>query len=304
MVSMEKEGKTLALLVASTFVYALNGTFEYILIRSFNLYLFFFIWSLGSMLSLPIIIRAMKMRNDLFSNLRRHLPSIVGGVLLVVFNLSLFMAFKIYYLAGVYPLIATSSLIFFGIDVARYKRRLSKREIGIVTLGIMLVIIGVYLAESNGSLSFDFATLPFVIVIMLFAGFGYYLVCYNMRKYSVGSKISSISISSFVASLFILFFAPAGAFAKTSPVLALGVLAAGAFYIIAVALELRAVEINENRKLYKSVVLKNFINNFTYLDTVLVLLFSVAIGSFSSIEIAGGLLIVVGVLVIALAKGE
>ncbi|MGC8777011.1 MAG: hypothetical protein ACP5P2_03695 [Candidatus Micrarchaeia archaeon] len=86
--------------------------------------------------------------------------------------------------------------------------------------------------------------------------------------------------------------------------MALGVLAAGAFYIIAVALELRAVEINENRKLYKSVVLKNFINNFTYLDTVLVLLFSVAIGSFSSIEIAGGLLIVVGVLVIALAKGE
>ncbi|MGC8777010.1 MAG: hypothetical protein ACP5P2_03690, partial [Candidatus Micrarchaeia archaeon] len=59
----------------------------------------------------------------------------------------------------------------------------------------------------NGSLSFDFATLPFVIVIMLFAGFGYYLVFYNMRKYSVGSKISSISISSFVASLFILFFA-------------------------------------------------------------------------------------------------
>ncbi|MGC9011268.1 MAG: hypothetical protein ACP5JN_03995, partial [Candidatus Micrarchaeia archaeon] len=76
------------------------------------------------------------------------------------------------------------------------------------------------------------------------------------------------------------------------------------FYVIAVALELRAVEINENRKLYKSVVSKNFINNFTYLDTVLVLLFSVAIGSFSSIEIAGGLLIVVGVLVIALAKGE
>ncbi len=299
---MEKGGKTLALLIASTFVYALNGTFEYLLIRSFSIYLFFFLWSLGSILSVPIIIRAMRMRNDLLSDIRKHLPSIVGGVLLVVFNLSLFMAFKSYYLAGIYPLIATSSLVFFGIDVAKYKRRLSKSEVSIVTLGILLVIIGVYFAESSGSFAFDFAALPFIIVIMLFAGFGYYLVFYNIRKYSVGSKISSISISSFAASFFILLFAPANAFAGIKPVLALGVLAAGAFYVAAVALELKAVKINESRKLYKSVVSKNFINNFTYLDTVLVLIFSVAIGSFSISEIVGGLLIVFGVVVIALAK--
>ncbi len=74
-------------------------------------------------------------------------------------------------------------------------------------------------------------------------------------------------------------------------------------YVAAVAVELKAVKINENVKLYKSVISKNFINNFTYLDTVLVLLFSIAIGSFVPVEIFGGLLIIFGVAIIATARG-
>lgn len=142
-------------------------------------------------------------------------------------------------------------------------------------------------------------------MIILSAGFGYYLVFYNIRKYSVGSKISAIALSSFIPSIFLLLTEPYSEIVEIAhPLYSMLVVLSGFLYVAAVAIELRAVKINESIKLYMSVISKNFINNFTYLDTVLVLLFSVAIGSFLPVEIIGGLLIVLGVVVITFARGS
>ena len=295
---------TLVLLILSTIIYAMNGTLEYILLKHFSLYSFFFLWSLGGVLSVPLLMRMMGMRNDLFRNVRRHILSITGGVLLVVFNLALFMAFKLYFLAGVYPLIAVSSLMFFAIDLARYRSRLRSTAVVLTMAGIILVVVGTFFAESIG-FSFNYFMLPFALVIILFAGLGYYLVFYNIHKYSIGSKISAIALASFVSSIFLLFAAPqAETMQLAQPFYSVVAVISGMLYVAAVAIELKAVKINENIKLYKSVILKNFINNFTYLDTVLVLLFSVAIGSFVPVEVLGGLLIVFGIVIIAMAKGK
>lgn len=101
------------------------------------------------MISVPLLMRAMGMRNDLFKDVKKHTLSIVGGVLLVIFNLALFMAFKLYNLAGVYPLIAVSSLVFFAIDVARYKSKLSSRAIWLTTIGILFVVAGTFLPRAT-----------------------------------------------------------------------------------------------------------------------------------------------------------
>lgn len=294
---------TLKLLMLSTVVYALNGTLEYLLLRRFGLYPFFFLWSLGGLLSVPLLMHIMGMRNDLFKDVRKHIPSIAGGAFLVLLNLTLFMAFKLYALAGVYPLIAVSSLVFFAIDLARYKSRLNTSAIALTAAGIILVVAGTFFAESHGY-SFNYFMLPFALAIILFAGFGYYLVFYNIRKYSVGSKVSAIALASFIPSVFLLFAAPYSKIIQMAhPFYSMLAVFSGMLYVAAVAIELKAVKINENIKLYMSVISKNFINNFTYLDTVLVLLFSIAIGSFTPIEIVGGLLIVAGVIVITIAKG-
>lgn len=296
-----RQYKIFGLLILSTVVYALNGTLEYILLKHFELYTFFFLWSFGGVLSLPLLVHIMGMRNDLFKNLKGHIVSIAGGSFLVICDLSLFMAFKLYFLASVYPLIAVSSLIFFVIDLVKYHSKLSSRVIVFIMIGIILVIIGTLLTESI-NYSFNYSILPFAIAIIVFAGLGYYAVFYNIHEYSIGSKISSITIISFITSIVLLFILPPDKIIyQVQSVYSIMVVISGMLFITALALELKVVKITENVTLYKTVALKNLINNFTYLDTVLVLLLSVVIGSFVPIEILGGFIIVFGVVIIAKA---
>ncbi|MEM3846013.1 MAG: hypothetical protein QXU98_09955 [Candidatus Parvarchaeota archaeon] len=48
----------------------------------------------------------------------------------------------------------------------------------------------------------------------------------------------------------------------------------------------------------KGVITRNFINDFEYADTLLVMLGSILIGSFHAIELLGGVLIVAGIIII------
>ncbi len=72
--------------------------------------------------------------------------------------------------------------------------------------------------------------------------------------------------------------------------------------MVALSIELKTVKMTEKASLYSSVFMKNFINNFTYMDTLIVLMLSVIIGSFLQLQILGGVLVVAGVIVIALTR--
>ena len=77
---------------------------------------------------------------------------------------------------------------------------------------------------------------------------------------------------------------------------------AGLFLCIAFSMEIRAVKHSMTGNEKKNVMIRNFINNFTELDTVIVLLASVAIGSYTYGGLEGGALIVVGVLILGMVS--
>ncbi len=76
----------------------------------------------------------------------------------------------------------------------------------------------------------------------------------------------------------------------------------GFLLCIAYSGEMSAVKHGMTGNVRKDVILRNFVNNFTELDTVVVLAASVLIGSYTYNGIFGGTLIVIGVLVLGLIE--
>ena len=72
----------------------------------------------------------------------------------------------------------------------------------------------------------------------------------------------------------------------------------GFTFAFASTLELRAMKISTTRGVAKTVLKRNFINDFEYADTLLVLVGSIAIGSYYPIELLGSVFIVAGIVVI------
>lgn len=285
--------------MSSTLVYALNGVLEYVLLNGVRLDVFFLLWSVGTVFIAPFLLIGGNKSRKGYST-RGLAASIAGSALLVVFNVTIFLAFKTYLLSEIYPLIALSSLVFFFLDVAVFKSQLSNRIKVVVPAGIVSVILGVYLAGGTGWKGFNLGLLPFVFAVPVFTGIGYYMLSFNLTDY--GSRFKSALIVMISTTSSLMFFALNGGgvfpgLAKSSLIAA-----TGALYLTAVHLEMLALRLNESLKKVKNVAMKNYINNFTYLDTVLVLIGSVAIGSYTITALFGGALIVAGVIVISMAK--
>ena len=72
---MRKLTLTLLLLLGSTAAYSVNGVLEYMMLRHLGLYEFFLLWSLDGVLALPVLLKSLRLRNDLF---RRCLSSLAA----------------------------------------------------------------------------------------------------------------------------------------------------------------------------------------------------------------------------------
>lgn len=287
--------------MSSTVVYAANGVLEYVLLRGVSLYVFFLLWSIGTIFIVPFLLRpAVTRQNRVHSN-RGLSASLAGSAFLVVFNVTIFLAFKLYLLSEIYPLIALSSLVFFFLDVAVFKSQLGKRIKVIVPAGVLSVILGVYLAGGAGWKGFNIGLLPFVFIVPISTGIGYYMLSFNLTDYSSRFKSGLIVVISVISSFTLFALKGGGVFPDLGKSFLIAV--TGALYVTAVHLEMLALRLNEGLKKAKNVAMKNYINNFTYLDTVLVLIGSVAIGSYTLSALFGGGLIVTGVIVISMAKG-
>ena len=119
------------------------------------------------------------------------------------------------------------------------------------------------------------------------------LVAY--RSYTLASIYPLIGLSALV------FFA--GPIFVNSPYFALGILGGFAFSL-ASAMELRAMKMTKARGNARMLIKRNFINDFEYSDTLLVLLGSVIIGSFYPIELLGGILIVTGIILMGMLSRQ
>jgi len=286
---VNKIADTYIVLISSVILYSINGTLDYIVISKIGLGGAVLSISLGMLLGVVFLIPVFKyhLRPKKASYL---LFSSSTAFFMVVYNLLLFIAYLRYNLASIYPLIGLSALVFFVIDAIKYKRKLPMQLVKRMGFAVFLVALGVFFAEST-NFSFRLGTLPFVIGISLFAGIGYYMNLYKIRKYGIGAKVAFRPVFML---LFALMF-----FKSTTPInnpyFILGVLG-GFMLVLAVFLELKAMKINNTLSIKETVITRNFINDFGYLDTVFVLIGSIIIRSFTYEEVFGGLLIFVGVL--------
>ena len=285
-------GRVYKLIIASVFLYAVNGTIDYVVIKHLQLGTAILSIGMGLALGFAIVASASKLR---FSLARKRYYAFSGASALLIagYTALLFVAYEKYTLASIYPLIGLSALVFFAIDAVRYRRKVQPRKLTILLIGVLLVAAGVFYAESNG-FSFQAGTLPFVVGISVIAGVAYYMQFYRIEKYSVGSKLTLQPVFLIIIALA---FQPAIA-GQSLAYAALGVLG-GSTFTLANFLELRAMKASMTKSISRTVVRRNLLNDLGYLDTLLVLAGSIIIGSFLPIEILGGVLIFSGIVVIS-----
>ena len=286
----------LALMVASTLLYALNGTIDYLVIKRLPLSTSIISIALGVLAGFIVAKLVFNLRVNV-GNSSQYVFGAVTALMITAYTLLLFVAYRSYTLASIYPLIGLSALVFFAIDAARYRRFLAPSQAAVLAAGVALIILGIFYAESN-SYRFQAGTLPFVLLITLFAGIGYYMEFYRIRKYSIGTKLLFQPIFLLASGLFF-----AGPIFVNSPYFALGILGGFAFSL-ASAMELRAMKMTKARGNARMLIKRNFINDFEYSDTLLVLLGSVIIGSFYPIELLGGILIVTGIILMGMLSRQ
>lgn len=286
----------LALMVASTLLYALNGTIDYLVIKRLPLSTSIISIALGVLVGFIVAKLVFNLRVNV-GNSSQYVFGAITALMITAYTLLLFVAYRSYTLASIYPLIGLSALVFFAIDAARYRRFLAPSQAAVLAAGVALIVLGIFYAESN-SYRFQAGTLPFVILITLFAGVGYYMEFYRIRKYSIGTKLLFQPIFLLASGLFF-----AGPIFVNSPYFALGILGGFAFSL-ASAMELRAMKMTKARGNARMLIKRNFINDFEYSDTLLVLLGSVIIGSFYPIELLGGILIVTGIILMGMLSRQ
>lgn len=286
----------LALMVASTLLYALNGTIDYLVIKRLPLSTSIISIALGVLAGFIVAKLVFNLRVNV-GNSSQYVFGAITALMITAYTLLLFVAYRSYTLASIYPLIGLSALVFFAIDAARYRRFLAPSQAAVLAAGVALIVLGIFYAESN-SYRFQAGTLPFVILITLFAGVGYYMEFYRIRKYSIGTKLLFQPIFLLASGLFF-----AGPIFVNSPYFALGILGGFAFSL-ASAMELRAMKMTKARGNARMLIKRNFINDFEYSDTLLVLLGSVIIGSFYPIELLGGILIVTGIILMGMLSRQ
>jgi len=153
----------------------------------------------------------------------------------------------------------------------------------------------VFFAESTG-FDFNINTLPFVIGISTFAGIGYYMLFYKIKKYSIGSKII---FEPFLMLILALLFIHHTVIIPSY--MLIGIIG-GVFFTLASAFELMAFKSTDTHLIRETVIKRNLINDFEYADTLFVMLGSVLIGSFTFEQIFGGVLIVIGIIILNYTK--
>ncbi len=289
--------KILLLLVLSTISYSIAGVLGYKGVVAMPLYSFMLVYAIGVSIGTILMAFALKMRFRIPP--RNYLVGIVAALLIVVLIYTLYSSYKHYDLAGIYPFTALAVMVFLAIDIIVYNKRLPKGAEVFLVAGVLLIIMGSFVTGSK-NLSFQVGLLPIIAILAFTGGIADYLFFYKTNKYSLGSKMASYAaVLLILAIAFSISHFGSNSYPVSGTVYAL---LAGISGIIGIALDVHAMEVYTGKGIAKSVTERNFINDFPYMDTVIVLIGSVLIGSFTYQQIAGGFVITLGVYVLDRAK--
>ena len=284
-------------IVASTALYGISGVVAYKAVQLLPLGNMIFLYAIGNFLGFFLLYKPLKMR--LRVGLSAYGLAATAGIIMSTLLYLLFFAYTHYNLAQIFPFMSLSALLFFFIDIVIYRRNIPLRLGLVIMSGMLLMVLGAFFTGSTG-FSFNILLLPLIVAFIVLGGIGNYLYFYKIKTYSIGSKELSFISVFFVLGLFLTISHGFGN--AISPGGIAYSIIAGFTGIAATIFELHAIKGYEQGKISKLVAQRNFINSFTYLDTVLVLIGSIIIGSFTYLEVLGGLGMVVGIIIISWAR--
>jgi len=289
--------KIFAMLVTSVFFYSVGGVMVYEAARQMPTSYVVLLYAIGGLFGVLVIYKTIGVR--LKATRKAYLFALSNAAIVVSLLYLLFISYKRFDLAQIYPFLSLSVILFFAIDVAIYKKHIPKKMGFILLLGMILVVVGSFITGSS-DLNFNYSLLPFIILFVILGGVADYLYFYRIIEYTIGSKIITFDLLFLVLGIILVL---SGNFtgAVHSYIMAYG-LFGGFAGVVATVFELKAMKIYNQRKISHLVAERNFINNFSYLDTVFVLIGSIIIGSFTYQEVLGGILLVIGVVIVGIAR--
>ncbi len=271
-------------MVLSSILYGVGGITEFMVVKTINFGTSLILFAIGGFISLPSFLYFAKVKTKprvpkywLFSG--------VASLIVVLYALILYLGYLRFTLASMYPLVNISALIFLLIDLFRYHTKIRPKILILLLIGVTLVTIGAYFAETENSV-FQISAVPFALAIATLAGVGYYLQYYRIHKYPVGSKVLFEPV---FLLLFGLLFSPS--FTGISVLYILLGLFSGIVFVGGSVLELAAISFLRTETTEQEVVKRNFINDFEYADVLIVLAGSILLGSYYPIEIFVGILL-------------
>jgi hypothetical protein len=283
-------------LILSTIAYAIQAVGAYAAVSALPLAEAIIFMSIGILAG--SLLQARFYRTELTDSkvkIGKKWISVAGAFSIVISITLVLMAYKSLTLTSVYPLTAISTIVFLSVDIVRYGKKLSASELLLLAIGVLLVSIGTFFAESHGY-SFDISTLPLIIGIAVSGGLGFYGLLYDLKKHGEGLKLLSLSILDLLMGIVLLLLDYKFILSYYS----LLAVAAGFVFSIAVGTEMHAMKLEKESTRKRDILTRNFINTFTYLDVVLVLVAGVLIDSYTTEGIVGGVIITIGVIIIGL----
>ncbi len=284
-------------IAASTALYGISGVVAYKAVQLVPLGNMIFLYAIGNFLGFFLLYKPLKMR--LGVGPRAYGFAAAAGIIISMLLYLLFFAYTHYDLAQIFPFLSLSALLFFFIDVVIYRRNIPRRQGLVILSGMFIMILGAFFTGSTG-FSFNILLLPLIVAFIVLGGAGNYLYFYKIKTYSIGSKELTSILIFFMLGLLLTISHGFGS--TVSPEGIAYSIIAGFTGTAATIFELHAIKYYEQGKISKLVAQRNFINSFTYLDTVLVLIGSIIIGSFTYLEVLGGLGMVAGIIIISWAR--
>ncbi len=292
--------KEIFLLIISTIAYASNSTFAFITVLNSSPTFTLIMAGIGTTIGTLLFYTFFK-KSLMLDDLRNiGWPNFVSASSLVMVGIFLYFGYKIYGLARIYPLTAAGAIVFLAIDLLRYESKLSRKEVLELITGVFIVFFGTFLAQSNG-FSFQTSTLPFIIGIIFFGGIGYYASLYRPEKYSTSSKGVLVGLFSILFGILLIPACKTSCMGSSYLPIATGI-ACGILFSIALIGELSAVRIANTSGTKRNLLYRNFANNFTQMDVVIILLISIALKSYTLQGLLGGVFIVAGVIILERIK--
>jgi drug/metabolite transporter (DMT)-like permease len=292
-----KHRRILLMLVVSTIAYSISSVFAYLVAVRLPIPITILSIQVGFLACTLIFWRLSRDRADPRPS-KSNIAVWVYGISFAITGVFLFYSYKSYSLANIFPLLEGGILVFLALDFMFHRKVLAGNRILVLAGGVGVVFLGTYLAEST-RLAFNLSTLPYAVGIILFSGIGYYALANKTGKIKEESKNLAFSVAAIASALVLLcLYHGSALFASVQAIPFAAGIISGFFLCIAFSMEMRAVKHSMTGSERRNVFLRNFINNFTELDTVVVLIASVLIGSYTYNGLFGGALIVIGVLVI------